>query len=124
MSGFEMINAERARQIYSEGWRAEHDDSHRNGELFHAAQCYEDAGDTHPDFQVDPPPTGWPYDKQRWKPSQRRIRNYVKAGSLYRAEAERLRRRGMHIRAGIMETHAKRCAETIDQITHKESAAH
>ena len=39
-SGIERIAAERQRQIEQEGWTAEHDDGHVNGELAMAAALY------------------------------------------------------------------------------------
>ena len=40
MKSLEMISAERKRQIEEEGWDADHDDRHTNGELVRAAICY------------------------------------------------------------------------------------
>lgn len=40
MTGAERIAAERTRQIEEEGWTAEHDDQHTNGELALAACCF------------------------------------------------------------------------------------
>ena len=40
MNGAELIAAERTRQKEVEGWTAEHDDEHANGELALAAICY------------------------------------------------------------------------------------
>lgn len=40
MTGAERIAVERERQIYDEGWTAEHDDKHADGELIGAARAY------------------------------------------------------------------------------------
>ena len=39
-TGIELIGKERTRQIEEEGWTAEHDANHINGELAMAAACY------------------------------------------------------------------------------------
>lgn len=39
-TGAERISRERQRQIEVEGWTAEHDNAHPNGELAKAAACY------------------------------------------------------------------------------------
>jgi hypothetical protein len=40
MTGAELIAGERQRQIEKEGWTADHDDEHKDGELAIAAACY------------------------------------------------------------------------------------
>ncbi|MDD5095446.1 MAG: hypothetical protein PHV74_13865 [Dehalococcoidia bacterium] len=40
MTGVELIAQERQRQVQEEGWTAEHDKQHQNGELAMAAACY------------------------------------------------------------------------------------
>lgn len=83
--GINLIEAERERQIYQEGWTEEHDDKHVNNELALAAACY-----TVPDVfsQGYWPPT-WDLS---WYKSTTRIRDLVKAGALIAAEIERLKR--------------------------------
>jgi hypothetical protein len=87
MNGIEIIAAERQRQIEQEGWSAEHDDEHREGELGKAAACY-----------AQPPEIGvrcqdWPWDRKWWKPTPSdRIRELAKAGALIAAEIDRLKR--------------------------------
>lgn len=81
------IAAERQRQIESEGWTPEHDDTHADGgynnepPLPQAAACYA---------------LGkrfcWPWDEEYWKPGTDRRRQLVKAGALIVAEIERLDR--------------------------------
>ena len=94
------VLAERQRQVCAEGWTAEHDDEHNEGELAAAGACYAiSASDTlNPhsqgdgEFQNNPPPW-WPmgWDTSWWKPSTPR-RNLVKAAALLLAEIERLDR--------------------------------
>ena len=83
--GINLIEAERERQIYQEGWTEEHDDKHVNNELALAAACY-----AVPDVfsQGYWPPT-WDLS---WYKSTTRIRDLVKAGALIAAEIERLKR--------------------------------
>ena len=83
--GINLIEAERERQIYQEGWTEEHDDKHVNNELALAAACY-----AVPDVfsQGYWPPT---WDLSWYKPTTR-IRDLVKAGALIAAEIDRLQR--------------------------------
>lgn len=81
MSVIDEIAAERRRQIEAEGWSPEHDDTHDDGELALAAQCYFD-GD----------PTDWPWDRQWWKPRDRR-RDLIRAAALVQADMERILRK-------------------------------
>jgi hypothetical protein len=39
-TGAELIAAERQRQMSEEGWSAEHDDEHADGEMQMASTCY------------------------------------------------------------------------------------
>lgn len=80
------VEAERRRQVESEGWTAEGDDRYKNRELAAAAECY--SGTVYPNEQC---PAMWPWDVSWWKPSDYR-RNLVKAGALILAEIERLDR--------------------------------
>lgn len=104
MTGIERIAAERHRQIKEEGWTAEHDDQHRNGQLAKAACCYaapkrifELTVYQYGNAYFDP----WPWEKKLDKrvkvdPSdlsiKERIRNLEKAGALIAAEIDRLER--------------------------------
>lgn len=83
--GVNLIESERERQIYREGWTEEHDDKHVNNELALAAACY-----AVPDVfsQGYWPPT-W---NLSWYKSTTRIRDLVKAGALIAAEIDRLQR--------------------------------
>lgn len=78
-SGAELIAAERHRQISEEGWSIAHDSiRHLEGELTSAAICY-----------AKNSPEDWPWEMQRWKPSDDPMRNLVKAGALIAAEIDR-----------------------------------
>ncbi len=102
---------ERVRQVMKEGWTAEHDDAHGDGELADAAACY-----LRPDLRAvrermgghdisDPWPwwddvdvSGgrgdcpvWGKEKAWWKPKDRR-RDLIRAAALIVAEIERLDR--------------------------------
>jgi len=80
--GAQRISGERKRQIEREGWSAEHDDEHKNGELRDAAACY-----------LTLATDRWPWSLADWKPSDAPIRNLVKAGALIAAEIDRLERK-------------------------------
>lgn len=91
MNAKELIQEERGRQVEKEGWSAEHDDKHIRGELVDAGDSYflsTNAG------AKSPMPRFWPWQKETymWKPSSVRAINLVKAGALYHAEKDRLRR--------------------------------
>ena len=88
MTGTERIAAERKRQIDVEGWTAEHDDKHTNGELVEAAAtyAYQALGSRVPAIAL------WPWDLCSWKPSENPVRNLEKAGALIAAEIDRLQR--------------------------------
>lgn len=81
--GINLIEAERERQIYREGWTEEHDDKHVNNELALAAACY-----AVPDVFSQ---GYWPWDLS-WYKSTTRIKDLVKAGALIAAEIDRLQR--------------------------------
>lgn len=87
MTVIEEIAAERKRQIEQEGWSSEHDDSHEDGELAHAAACYS--------IGIRPETRGWklwPWSDHWWKPKGRR-RDLIRAAALIVAEIERLDRK-------------------------------
>ena len=106
--GCELIARERRRQVSVEGWTAEHDDEHKNGEMADAAACYALTSLkrsftalritwSHLRFApVDLIWAVWPekWDEDWWKPSPRkRVRELVKAGALIAAEIDRLQRK-------------------------------
>ncbi len=92
------VIAERRRQIEAEGWTAEHDSEHGNGQMARAAACYALSGSCEPSDEtaailVD---LAWPWAPQWWKPTTER-RDLVKAGALILAEIERLDRANLRI---------------------------
>lgn len=92
MTPIQEIHAERKRQIDVEGWTAEHDDQHADGEMLTAATLYyAHALGRWPMMRDDGAPLGWPWDAQWWKPKDRH-RDLVRAGALCLAERERIRR--------------------------------
>jgi len=101
-TGIELITEERARQIFVEGWTAEHDAQHELGELTEAALCYavvasaEVRGSEAREWPVvmfngfNDSLVEWPWGHEWYKPSDDPIRNLVKAGALIAAEIDRL----------------------------------
>ena len=82
MKGIELITAERERQISEEGWTAEHDQEHDDGELAKAAACY-----LLPEIKGE----WWPWSWKWWKPTpEDRQCELVKAGALVAAELDRV----------------------------------
>jgi hypothetical protein len=111
MTGAELITAERERQIKEEGWTAEHDDEHIEGELALLACCYASPVLLYREkrypkgiFFEDPYPDSWLviWDKRVRNgdtiipnckiPTKTYIRQLVKAGALIAAEIDRLQR--------------------------------
>lgn len=96
MTGIELIAQERERQISKEGWTAEHDAEHAEGELAVAAACYAIPGDDRELIDrgrlAGIVPSAWPWDSAWWKPGPTRVRELVKAGALIAAEIDRLQR--------------------------------
>jgi len=95
--GVALIRAERERQVSSEGWTPEHDDSHRQEELARAAACYAmpDAFLRHRKIfgAYCETPVDWPWHDQWWKPTpDDRVKDLTKAGALIAAEIDRLLR--------------------------------
>lgn len=87
---------ERQRQIEAEGWTPEHDDQWSNGALARAARCYiahadNYAGASEVGYRLSEPPSYWPWERQWWKPKDRR-RDLVRAAALIVAEIERIDR--------------------------------
>lgn len=114
-TSIELIAAERQRQISEEGWTPEHDKNLIEHELVYAAICYADPnkrlikrqegdnGTGHRSIHLDNgpegpgeyivmPPTLWPWDISKWKPTpDDPVRQLVKATALLIAEIDRLR---------------------------------
>lgn len=94
MSAIDDIGHERQRQIDNEQFDARHDDRHDFGELLDAAMCYvaiSRRGYSMNSFLQEIVSRLWPWDKEWWKPKDRR-RNLVKAAALIVAEIDRLDR--------------------------------
>lgn len=94
-NGIALIATERGRQIEQEGWTADHDDQHADGELAIAAACYALAehARSYGRHYVDELPVKWPWHEGWWKPTpDDRIRELAKAGALIAAEIDRIRR--------------------------------
>lgn len=95
LSQFELdVIAERRRQVAEEGWTAEHDDKHTEGELALAAAAYA-IGEANlvGRVAVGKHVSAWykmifPWDLKWWKPTSRR-RDLVKSGALIFAEGDR-----------------------------------
>lgn len=85
--GYDLIVAERQRQIEREGWTPEHDDHHSDGEMYAAALCYLRANDP-----AKGPSNLWPWEHKWWKPKDR-LSNLVRAGALLMAERDRYNRK-------------------------------
>lgn len=92
LSGAQLIQAERVRQIRSEGYHAAADDSYVHHQLVSAAFCY--ASTSGPPVLRGHPivPASWPWNEKYWKPSKDPVRNLTKAGALIAAEIDRLQR--------------------------------
>lgn len=92
-TGIELIAEERARQISSEGWTSEHDDTHKEAQMARAAATYAiEAFSKASKIKVRRPLGLWPWGDEWWKPAADPIRNLEKAGALIAAEIDRLQR--------------------------------
>jgi hypothetical protein len=117
-TGTERILAERQRQIASEGWTPEHDDTHDNRELQRAAESYLLSADmTARGFKSVRPPDEWPWAKKFWKPSDQ-IRDLTKAGALFLAEIDRMKRLGSKSPTILknLGNRVESCAMRIDEL--------
>ena len=88
------VVAERRRQIEAKGLTPEHDDQHADGTLALAAACYalpvSERRSIH-GSGVSVWRVLWPWDREWWKPKDRR-RDLIRAAALIVAEIERLDR--------------------------------
>lgn len=99
MSVIDEIAAERKRQVEAEGWTADHDDYHSDGEMARAAACYAMTGSAkwlceraqREVKEFAQTPRDWPWEQRWWKPQSPR-RDLVRAAALIVAEIERLDR--------------------------------
>lgn len=94
MHGYDLIRAERIRQIQSEAY-AEKDDVGKEAELVQAAMAYSGLVVRTLRGTVEDPqdlPVIWPWDAQYWHPHPDMKRNLVKAGALIAAAIDALQR--------------------------------
>ncbi len=84
----QLIVDERERQIKVEGFTAEHDAEHKDGELARAGECYLNRALAHA-RQDDACPASWPWEQHWWKPGTVE-RDLVRAAALFAAEKEQL----------------------------------
>jgi len=96
--GETLIERERDRQRFVEGWTPEHDEQHDRGELGQAGACYLHlvmgslgSGAADADQSSAREPAEWPWDSEWWKPKTR-LRNLIRGGALIQAEIDRLQR--------------------------------
>lgn len=97
-AGVRIIEAERIRQIYQEGYSPEHDRTHTKGELADAAATYALTVDSlykyvahYTPVMNRSIPSTWPFDPEYYKPTpDDRIRQLAKAGAFIAAEIDRL----------------------------------
>lgn len=94
------IAAERRRQIKEEGWTAEHDDGHDEGELSRAGACYvryaqtEDAHRAALRYRAaGRAPADWPFEPEWFKPPHDRRRQLVIGTAMIAADIDRLDRK-------------------------------
>ena len=106
--GVSLIAAERRRQLDTAGWTAEHDDAHVKNEMLDAAVLYAYAARWAGFANMSQPMpvwardnhAYWPWDDEKWAPSEDPVTNLVKAGALIAAEIDRLQRAGASERDG------------------------
>jgi len=107
--GIARIEAERRRQIESEGFGEEHDDTYHNDQMAWAAACYAAPSEIYAREETGPGQTlfydPWPWDKSwdkrdrdqanmiEYVDPKRRIRALAKAGALIAAEIDLIVRR-------------------------------
>jgi hypothetical protein len=141
LTGAELIEAERQRQIRQEGWTEGHDDEHDDGSLLLAAICYAAPERVFVQQEhavgmsfVDPWPDSWApsWDKRHQYGNgyevgngiadpetytdEQRLDLLVKAGALIAAEIDRLKRAlaassGDGVQEGV--DHCPKCGEAI-----------
>ena len=117
--GIDMIEAERRRQIEQEKYDHGHDDRHANQELQRAAECYFHSGNQFiAGFKSFRPPESWPWAKRYWKPTNA-VRDFVKAGALWLAEIDRMKRldpdEQFPSNIESLRNRVKTCARKIDE---------
>jgi len=94
MKGTELITAERQRQVEEKGWTAEHDTTHKGGELATAAVFYTLPLGHLLEEKMWPSSWAGMYNTKHQIP---RIKQLVIAGALIAAEIDRLKHIGKEI---------------------------
>lgn len=112
LSGMELIEAERRRQIEQEGFDAAHDAQEQLVLKVAASGYY------HAEGPSAPRPADWPWDDVWWKPRDR-VRNLTRAGALYLAAADARESAALDAdsqlaEGGELRFAAKCCAQQID----------
>lgn len=110
MTGIELIAKERQRQIDVEVWTPEGDDDrYRTNEMEHAAIAYENNDREQ-----------WPWPEEWWKPTPGDpIRQLVKSGALFEAEANRLNRRLIHFPTQEVLSNYDRVLASVKRVADK-----
>jgi hypothetical protein len=92
VTGVSLIARERARQVVVEGWSAEHDAQHMNGELSIAAACYAVEGTSAAVFGgpgKELEDDAWPWEDWDKRSKHNRLKRLAIAGALIAAEIDR-----------------------------------
>lgn len=112
MDGIQLIKQERERQVSEEGFDAAHDEQWSNHELALAALCYFTYAHSDPSKQV---PEEWPWAPETWKLKVAPVQNLVRAGALYLAAADRIRKADPR-HAMVYESFADTIAQELDDL--------
>jgi NTP pyrophosphatase (non-canonical NTP hydrolase) len=91
VTGMELIDGERQRQIEVKGHDPSKDKNYLKNELYYAGCCYYAEERTRAICDGVPPavPSSWPWAPESWKPSPgNRLRELEKAGALFKADYE------------------------------------
>ncbi len=93
--GVFVIDAERRRQLYQEGYDSRHDREHVRGELADGAAAYAMTEESLKKYMLWSPnpdvPSLWPFEEAMYKPTpNNRVRQLAKAGAMIAAEIDRL----------------------------------
>lgn len=118
MTGEERIKQERIRQIEKEGFDSTHDDKHSRSELVDAGDAYLRFSKAGKNQQL---PKFYPWSDGSWNPSDDEVRNLEKAGGLYLAELDRIKRNNINDSESVewLTKEVKIIGLTIDEILSK-----
>jgi hypothetical protein len=109
INGIDLIQDERQRQILVEGFTPEHDEEHDPGDLSSAGECYLTAAGPDAPLLLHL----WPWAPEWWKPKDIQ-RNWVRAGALFLAAADRAQRFNMPETARLYRDRAGATGALID----------